>query len=230
MLPACLGDAAGTISVLCSTTSLAYGVNLPARRVIIKDSFKAFDSPANRITATEYKQMSGRAGRAGIDTQGESILMVRPDGGNRQQLQALVQVRRSYFTCLGQGRVGTARCDSSTLSTSTQHSQRLSCITCQQECDRQLHMSASCSAVCLLNSATLCSALGAGPIGRMCWTSGLLDCRLDLSSLLSLWQAAYAPFRSALADELHLAHALYEIISIGQVRKLEEVEAYMTCR
>jgi replicative superfamily II helicase len=88
---------AGTISVLCSTTSLAYGVNLPARRVIIKDSFKAFDSPANRITATEYKQMSGRAGRAGIDTQGESILMVRPDGSNRQQLQALVQVRRLFL-------------------------------------------------------------------------------------------------------------------------------------
>lgn len=91
--------------MLCSTTSLAYGVNLPARRVIIRDSFKAFDSAANRITATEYKQMSGRAGRAGIDTQGESILMVRPDGSNRQQLQALVQVSnllwhyKEFFCC-----------------------------------------------------------------------------------------------------------------------------------
>jgi DNA polymerase theta len=78
--------------VLCSTTSLAHGVNLPARRVIIKDSYKAFDSLENRITPTEYKQMGGRAGRAGIDTQGESILMVQPDGRNRQQLQALMQV------------------------------------------------------------------------------------------------------------------------------------------
>lgn len=47
---------------------------------------------------------------------------------------------------------------------------------------------------------------------------------------LLLSQAAYAPFRSALAEEVHLAHALYEIISIGQVRKLEDIEAYMTCR
>lgn len=78
--------------MLCATTALAHGVNLPARRVIIKDSYKSFDSVDNRITATEYKQMSGRAGRAGIDTQGESILMVRPNGSNRQQLQALMQV------------------------------------------------------------------------------------------------------------------------------------------
>lgn len=81
--------------VLCSTTSLAYGVNLPARRVFIKDSFKAYDSPENRITPTEYKQMSGRAGRAGIDTEGESILMVRPDSKNREQLRTVIQVRQA---------------------------------------------------------------------------------------------------------------------------------------
>jgi DNA polymerase theta len=79
--------------VLTSTTSLAQGVNLPVRRVIIKDSFKGFDAPENHLTPQEYKQMSGRAGRAGIDTEGESILMVRPSGDNRAQLAALVQVR-----------------------------------------------------------------------------------------------------------------------------------------
>lgn len=78
--------------MLCSTTSLAHGVNLPVRRVIIRDSYKAWDSPENRITPIEYQQMSGRAGRAGIDKQGESILMVRPGGKNREQLQGLVRV------------------------------------------------------------------------------------------------------------------------------------------
>lgn len=82
----------GLIRVLCTTTALAHGINLPARRVIIKDSFKAFDSTENRITPIEYKQMSGRAGRAGADSQGESIVMVRPNGHNRQMVQALVQV------------------------------------------------------------------------------------------------------------------------------------------
>jgi hypothetical protein len=82
----------------------------------------------------------------------------------------------------------------------------------------------------VLHSATLCSAFVAGPTGRLCPMSGLFDFMLCLSLLLLLWQAAYTPFRSALSDELHLAHALYEIVSIGQVRRLDEIEAYMTCR
>lgn len=43
-------------------------------------------------------------------------------------------------------------------------------------------------------------------------------------------QAAFTPFRSALGDMVHLAHALYEVVAIGAVTRLEEVEAYMACR
>jgi len=59
------------ISVLVATTTLAAGVNLPARRVIIRAPYIARDF----ICGGRFLQMSGRAGRVGMDTVGEAILM-----------------------------------------------------------------------------------------------------------------------------------------------------------
>jgi len=61
----------GHVSILSTTTGLAAGVNLPARRVIFRTAKigGAYLSPA------DYKQMCGRAGRAGKDAYGESVLM-----------------------------------------------------------------------------------------------------------------------------------------------------------
>lgn len=61
----------GTLRVLCSTTTLSAGVNLPARRVMICSAFDYRKSP---LDATSYRQMIGRAGRKGIDTLGEAML------------------------------------------------------------------------------------------------------------------------------------------------------------
>ncbi|EFN55218.1 hypothetical protein CHLNCDRAFT_52598 [Chlorella variabilis] len=63
----------GAVSVLCATSTLAAGVNLPARRVIIRHAYKG--RSANVIDGTCYRQMAGRAGRAGIDTHGECVLI-----------------------------------------------------------------------------------------------------------------------------------------------------------
>lgn len=67
----------GTIKLLSSTPTLAAGVNLPARRVVIS-SVNRYNAKvgANRpISVLEYKQLCGRAGRPQYDKYGESIIV-----------------------------------------------------------------------------------------------------------------------------------------------------------
>ncbi|MFA4934740.1 MAG: ATP-dependent DNA helicase [Candidatus Methanoperedens sp.] len=72
------GFRAGIIKVISSTPTLAAGLNLPARRVIIKGYWR-YDVNYGQtpIPVLEYKQMAGRAGRPRLDPYGESVLVAK---------------------------------------------------------------------------------------------------------------------------------------------------------
>jgi helicase len=71
----------GKIKVLTATPTLAFGVNLPARTVVIQD-YRRYEAGYGYypISVLEYKQMAGRAGRPKYDKVGEAILIAKtPD-------------------------------------------------------------------------------------------------------------------------------------------------------
>lgn len=66
------------IKVISSTPSLAAGVNLPGRRVIIRTITRySMQFGSTPIPVMEYKQMAGRAGRPQYDPYGQAILLAR---------------------------------------------------------------------------------------------------------------------------------------------------------
>ena len=69
---------AGKLRAVFATDTLALGINMPARTVVIGEMVK-FDGQSRRLlTPNEYRQMTGRAGRRGIDERGVSLLMYSP--------------------------------------------------------------------------------------------------------------------------------------------------------
>ena len=66
-----------SIKLLTATPTLAAGVNLPARRVVIPSVMRYTNNGLEKISILEYKQMCGRAGRPQYDDMGESIIIAK---------------------------------------------------------------------------------------------------------------------------------------------------------
>ena len=76
----------GLIKCISSTPTLAAGLNLPARRVIIRDYLRFVAGEGmHPIPAGEYHQMAGRAGRPRLDPYGEAVLIAK-DAGQVEEL------------------------------------------------------------------------------------------------------------------------------------------------
>ena len=60
----------GLLSVICGTDTLGVGINVPIRSVVMTSLVKFDGSKDRHLTAREFHQIAGRAGRAGFDTRG----------------------------------------------------------------------------------------------------------------------------------------------------------------
>ncbi len=75
----------GELHAICSTPTLAAGLDLPAFRAIIRDTKRFGQRGMVAIPVLEYLQMAGRAGRPGKETHGEAILITK-DSENKDYL------------------------------------------------------------------------------------------------------------------------------------------------
>ena len=73
------------LACICATPTLAAGVNVPARRVVVRDQRRYAEGGMEWIPTLEVHQMCGRAGRPGLDPHGEAILVA--DAGARDAVR-----------------------------------------------------------------------------------------------------------------------------------------------
>ncbi len=65
----------GHLKVICGTDTLGVGINVPIRTVLITSLSKYDGTQTRLLTAREFHQIGGRAGRAGFDTMGRVVVM-----------------------------------------------------------------------------------------------------------------------------------------------------------
>lgn len=89
-----------SVQVLCTTSTLAQGVNLPAHLVVLKGTRRWVNQkgevPGNReYDRSTILQMVGRAGRPQFDDEGVAVLMTQKEVGG-----CLIELRHPAPTCV----------------------------------------------------------------------------------------------------------------------------------
>ncbi len=80
----------GTIKIICCTPTLAYGLDLPAYRTVIKDLKRYGYRGYAWIPVLDYMQMSGRSGRPKYDTEGQAICLAQTEAEKDEILNKYV--------------------------------------------------------------------------------------------------------------------------------------------
>ncbi|NOJ59613.1 DEAD/DEAH box helicase [Arthrobacter sp. 260] len=86
--------AMGLVKAVFATETLALGVNMPARSVVLEKLDKFNGEAHVNVTAGEYTQLTGRAGRRGIDVEGHAVVLWQP--GTDPGAVAGLASRRTY--------------------------------------------------------------------------------------------------------------------------------------
>ncbi|MCW2747628.1 MAG: helicase, partial [Nocardioidaceae bacterium] len=82
----------GYVKAVFATETLALGINMPARSVVIEKLSKWNGETHADITPGEYTQLTGRAGRRGIDVEGHGVVLWQP-GLDPKQVAGLASTR-----------------------------------------------------------------------------------------------------------------------------------------
>jgi ATP-dependent RNA helicase HelY len=82
----------GLCKVVFATETLALGINMPARTVVIEKLSKWNGETHADMTPGEYTQLTGRAGRRGLDTEGHAVVLWQP-GMDPRQVAGLASTR-----------------------------------------------------------------------------------------------------------------------------------------
>jgi len=69
----------GLVRAVFATETLALGINMPARTVVLERLVKFNGESHAELTPGEYTQLTGRAGRRGIDVEGHAVVVWHPD-------------------------------------------------------------------------------------------------------------------------------------------------------
>lgn len=70
---------AGLVRAVFATETLALGINMPARTVVLEKLVKFNGEQHVPLTPGEYTQLTGRAGRRGIDVEGHAVVLWHPE-------------------------------------------------------------------------------------------------------------------------------------------------------
>jgi len=82
----------GLVKVVFATETLALGINMPARTVVIEKLSKWNGETHAEITPGEYTQLTGRAGRRGLDVEGHGVVLWQ-QGMNPKDVAGLASTR-----------------------------------------------------------------------------------------------------------------------------------------